>query len=112
MREIAPRGVSKADKVADTKMKPQDRAVIVYYDAETGVLKGCATFLSKLEPVIQQRVSVDLPFDSHDAITDEDARKIGGYVIMLIAGGEPELREKLQITTSEPMDWTPIKRPE
>jgi hypothetical protein len=93
-------------------MKKRSRAVIVYYDEDAGVLKAGTAFLADLMPSHGRMLSVDLPFDSDDVITDEDARKVGGLAIMQIAAAIPELREKLRITTAQPMDWTPVKRPD
>ncbi|SDR21599.1 hypothetical protein SAMN05445850_3344 [Paraburkholderia tuberum] len=44
-------------------------------------------------------------------VTDEDARKLGGMAILIQAIAHPELRERLKITTEQPMDWAPAKPP-
>lgn len=43
---------------------------------------------------------------STQPINDEDARKLGAMAILMQAGVHTELRDRLQITTAEPMVWT------
>ncbi|WP_244196206.1 hypothetical protein [Paraburkholderia susongensis] len=48
---------------------------------------------------------------SDQPITNEDARQLDGMMMLLQGYANPELRERLQITTAEQMNWTPMKPP-
>ena len=95
-------------------MDKQARATIIFYDDETEQIKLCTVFRKEVQAVIDREIArsggMTIPpgAEAHEAqpITDEDARKLGGLAILMQAGAHPELRERLQITTAEPVDWT------
>ncbi|KOE22386.1 hypothetical protein, partial [Burkholderia multivorans] len=67
---------------------------------------------SRSQGAIDRAVSHEIEPQEPDApIGDEHARVLGGMIFLILAAGYPELRSRLQITTKEPMDWTPPKPP-
>ncbi|OLL27977.1 hypothetical protein BTH42_30245 [Burkholderia sp. SRS-W-2-2016] len=97
-----------------TTPKPQ-RASIIFYDENTGQIKVCSVMRSKIQPLLDKALTMNVPPDSADhsdqPITDEDARQVGGLAILLQGYANPELRARLQIATAEPMDWAPVIPP-
>nr|WP_223965155.1 hypothetical protein [Burkholderia diffusa] len=97
-----------------TTAKPQ-RASIVFYDEDTGQLKVCNVLRSKIQTVLNSAMSMPVPPESSEhsdqPVTDEDARQLGGMLILLQGFANPELRDRLQISTDAPMNWTPMKPP-
>lgn len=95
-----------------TATKPQ-RASIVFYDKDTGQLKLCNVLRSKVQTVLNSAMSMPVPPESSEhsdqPITDEDARQLGGMLILLQGFVNPELRDRLQISTAAPVNWTPAK---
>lgn len=93
-----------------TAQKPQ-QASIVFYDEDTGQIKVCSVLRAKIQAVLDSAMSITVPPDTPDhsdqPFTDEDARQLGGMMILLQGYANPELRQRLQITTAAPMDWTP-----
>ncbi|RKP50409.1 hypothetical protein D7S89_04655 [Trinickia fusca] len=95
------------------------RATIVFYDEETEQVKMCTVFRREVQSVIDREIArsggMTIPPDAeaHDArpLTDEDARRLGGLVILMQAGAHPELRGRLQITTAEPVSWESTRPP-
>jgi hypothetical protein len=89
------------------------RAAIVFYDEETGEFKVCNVQRSKLQPFIDRAVVMPVPLDEHDAtITDEDARRLGGMLMLMQGHTNPELRDRFKITTEQPMSWEATQRPD
>ena len=90
-------------------------ASILYYDEDTQQLKICTVPRSRVQAIIDNASPMTIPPDapehSTSAITDEDARQLGSMAILIQAMAHLELRQRLQITTAEPMDWSPIKPP-
>ncbi|KVT46733.1 hypothetical protein [Burkholderia multivorans] len=93
-------------------MSLKDRAVVTYYDEETQTFKTCAVLRDRVQGAIDRAVSHEIePQEPDVPIGDEHARVLGGMIFLILAAGYPELRSRLQITTKEPMDWTPPKPP-
>lgn len=96
-------------------MKPikRQRASIVFYDEATGQIKICNVLRSKVQDLLDSSMSVAVPPEapehSEQPITNEDARQLGGMMILLQGYANPELRERLQITTAEQINWAPLK---
>ncbi|NML34855.1 hypothetical protein [Paraburkholderia antibiotica] len=92
-------------------MTKPPRASIVFYDEDTQQLKMCTVVRSRVQAVIDRATAVTIPPDapehSEKSLTDEDARKLGGMLMLLQGFSNPQLRERLQITTEAPMDWNP-----
>jgi len=89
------------------------RAAIVFYDEETQEFKVCNVQRSKVQPLIERATVMPVPIDEHDAtITDEDARRLGGMVMLMQGHANPELRDRFRITTERPMNWESPQRPE
>ncbi|SMG45151.1 hypothetical protein [Paraburkholderia susongensis] len=90
-------------------------AFIAFFDEHTGQVKFCVVprqfVQSAIDRVMTISVPPDAPEHSDTPFTDEDARKLGGIAVLTIAGANPELQERLQITTEAPMEWTPPERP-
>jgi hypothetical protein len=95
------------------------RATIIFYDEDTQQLKMCTVFRREVQAVIDREIArtggmtipPDAPEHSTQLIGDEDARKLGGMAILMQAGVHAELRERVQITTAEPINWTPARPP-
>ncbi|NIF53637.1 hypothetical protein F3J19_16290 [Burkholderia sp. Ax-1724] len=93
-------------------MGTKDRAVITFYDDATQTVKTCVVLRDRVQSAIDRAVAHTVePEDSGAPVTDEHARLLGGTSFLILAAGYPELRPRLQITTKEPMDWTPPKPP-
>ncbi|AIP70963.1 hypothetical protein [Burkholderia pseudomallei] len=100
-------------------MEKPSRATIVFYDEDSEQIRMCTVLRKEVQAVIDREMArsggMTIPPDAepNDArpITDEDARKLGGIAILMQAGAHPKLRERLQITTAEPVTWTPIRPP-
>ena len=69
----------------------------------------CTVLRSRVQAAIDRSTALTIPPDvpehSEKPLTDEDARKLGGMLMLMQGFSNPELRERLQITTDEPMDW-------
>lgn len=93
------------------------RATIIFYDEDSQQLKMCTVFRREIQVAIDREIArtggttipPDAPEHSTQPIGDEDARKLGSMAILMQAFAHPELRERLQITTAEPVNWTPMK---
>jgi hypothetical protein len=100
-------------------MSKPPRATIVFYDDETQQLRMCTVFRREVQGVIDRELArsggMTIPPDAQEhssqPIGDEDARKLGALAILMQAGVHDELRKRLQITTAEPVNWTPTKPP-
>ncbi|CAB3782075.1 hypothetical protein LMG28614_01362 [Paraburkholderia ultramafica] len=100
-------------------MAKPPRATIVFYDEETQQLKLCTVFRREVQVVIDRELArsggMTIPPDASEHSTqpigDEDARKLGAMAILMQAGVHEELRNRLHITTAEPIDWSPPPRP-
>ncbi|WP_321876022.1 hypothetical protein [Paraburkholderia bannensis] len=92
-------------------MSHQQTAFISFYDEHSGQVKFCVVPRQFVQAAIDRVMTISVPpgAPEHSDIpfTDEDARKLGGMAIMAIAGANPELRSRLQITTEAPVEWTP-----
>lgn len=96
-------------------MSQRQTAFISFYDEHSGQVKFCVVPRQFVQSAIDRVMTISVPPDApeHSDIpfTDEDARKLGGMAIMAIAGANPELQSRLQITTEVPMEWRPTKPP-
>ncbi|MGF6368519.1 hypothetical protein OKW40_001269 [Paraburkholderia sp. RAU6.4a] len=99
----------------DIEMTKPDRASVIFYDADTQQLKMCTVSRVHVQAAIDRALAITIPPDAPEnsmlPVTDEDARKLGGMAILIQAIAHPELRERLKITTEQPMDWAPAKPP-
>ncbi|SEJ99119.1 hypothetical protein [Paraburkholderia diazotrophica] len=87
-------------------------AMITFYDEETQTFKTCVTLRSRVQTAIDRAVVHTVePESQNEPITDEHARLLGAMAFLQFAAGNPELRSRLQTTTKEPMNWSPVKRP-
>jgi hypothetical protein len=100
-------------------MSKLPRATIVFYDEGTQQLRMCTVFRREVQTVIDREldrsggmtIPPDAPEHSSQPICDEDARKLGAMAILMQAVVHDDLRKRLQITTADPIDWTPAKPP-
>ncbi|MEX3810172.1 hypothetical protein AB3X96_07870 [Paraburkholderia sp. BR13439] len=94
-------------------MSKPPRATIIFYDEQTQQLKMCTVFRREVQTVIDREIArsggMTIPPGAEEygtePIGDEDARKLGAMAILMQAGVHVELRERLQITTAEPINW-------
>jgi len=90
-------------------------AFISFYDEDTQQVKFCVVPRQHVQASIDSAVTLtappDAPENSTEPITDEDARKLGGIAYLCHAREHVELRQRLQITTEQPVDWAPPKPP-
>ncbi|MGF6484818.1 hypothetical protein [Paraburkholderia sp. JPY419] len=94
-------------------MSKHPRATIIFYDEQTQQLKMCTVFRREVQTVIDREIArsggMTIPPGAEEygtePIGDEDARKLGAMAILMQAGVHVELRERLQITTAEPVNW-------
>ena len=94
-------------------MTKPPRATIVFYDEDCKEFKTCNVLRSKVQALIEHATVMPVPLEECDgAITDEDARRLGGMVMLMQGHTNPELRERFKITTERPMNWEPPQRPE
>ncbi|NML33413.1 hypothetical protein [Paraburkholderia antibiotica] len=96
-------------------MNKRESAFISFYDKETGQVKFCVVLRERVQAAIDRALTLTLPPDAPDhsqaPFTDEDARKLGAMALLAHGNAHPELRERLEITTEAPMDWTPVEPP-
>ncbi|MFD1558057.1 hypothetical protein ACFSHT_20910 [Paraburkholderia silviterrae] len=96
-------------------MSQRQTAFVSFYDEHSGQVKFCVVPRQFVQSAIDRVMTISVPPDApeHSDIpfTDEDARKLGGMAILAIAGANPELQARLQITTEVPMEWTPPEPP-
>jgi len=96
-------------------MSKREFAFISFYDEATQQVKFCVVPRAQIQASIDRALVLSAPPDAPerptDPITDEDARKLGGIAYMCHAREHVELRERLQITTEEPMNWSPTPPP-
>ncbi|WP_244829524.1 hypothetical protein [Caballeronia sp. TF1N1] len=101
-------------------MTKPSRASIVIYDEDAGQLKLFNVFRKDVQSIIERELArsggVTIPPTAiehgNEPITDEDARKLGCIAILMQASVHTDLRDRLAITTSEPVDWKPVQRPD
>ena len=94
-------------------MSKPPRAAIVFYDEDFREFKICNVLRSKVQALIDHATVMPVPLEEHDAaITDEDARRLGGMVMLMQGHTNPELRERFKFTTERPMNWESPQRPE
>jgi len=90
-------------------MTEQPRASILFYDEDTGQLKLCNVLRAQVQVAISGATTIPvpphLPEHSTGPITDEDARQLGGMMILLQGYAHPELRERFHIATERPISW-------
>ncbi|WP_233879034.1 hypothetical protein [Paraburkholderia flagellata] len=96
-------------------MSQRQTAFISFYDEHSGQVKFCVVPRQFVQSAIDRVMTISVPPDAPEhsdmAFTDEDARKLGGMAILAIAGANPDLQSRLQITTEVPMEWRPTKPP-
>jgi hypothetical protein len=93
-------------------MADNDKVFILYYDDERDTFRYSWLRRSAVEPFLDRAPVDALPSPAPGApITDEDARLLGGMAFMSMTGGRQSLRDRLEITTAAPMDWTPPAAP-
>ncbi|CAN7404364.1 hypothetical protein LJR230_002444 [Trinickia sp. LjRoot230] len=100
-------------------MEKPPRATIVFYDEDLEQIRTCTVFRKDVQAVLDREIArsggMTIPPGAqvHDAsaLTDEDARQLGGLAILTQAGAHPELRARLQITTAAPVSWEPVRPP-
>jgi hypothetical protein len=89
-------------------MAAYEPVCITYYDADTQTMRNCTVLRSHVQAAIDRASGISVPPDaeafSEAPIKDEDARKLGGMIYLILAASYPELRARLQITTDSPMD--------
>ncbi|WP_028225284.1 hypothetical protein [Paraburkholderia ferrariae] len=89
------------------------RAAIVFYDEDSQEFKICNVLRSKVQALIDNATVMPVPLEEHDAaITDEDARRLGGMVMLMQGHTNTGLRERFKITIERPMKWESPQRPE
>ncbi|WP_051888256.1 hypothetical protein [Caballeronia sordidicola] len=89
-------------------MAANDNVFITFYDDESDTFKYSWLRRSTVEPFLDRAPLDALPSPAAGApITNEDARLLGGMAFLSMVGRRQSLRERLQITTAAPMDWTP-----
>jgi hypothetical protein len=101
------------------EMSKPSCVTIISYDEDAQQLKMFTVLQREVQSVIDlenargggMTFPPDAEARSTAPLTDEDARKLGGMAMLLQAAAHPELRERLQITTAAPMDWSPVARP-
>lgn len=86
---------------------------IVIYDENIQTVKACVVPREEVQGAIERAMKHDLGLASPDEpITDEHARLLGGMAFLILASGYPEMRPRLQITTKQPVNWTPVLHPD
>ncbi|QIN60194.1 hypothetical protein SBC1_01690 [Caballeronia sp. SBC1] len=89
-------------------MAANDKVFITFYDDESDAFKYSWLRRSTVEPFLDRAPIDALPSPAPGApITNEDARLLGGMAFMSLVGGRQSLRDRLEIVTATPMDWTP-----
>lgn len=100
-------------------MSKLPRATIVFYDEDVQQLKMCTVFRREVQTVIDREMArsggMTIPPDAHEhspePIGDEDARKLGAMAILMQAAVHAELRDRLRLTSGEPVNWGEHKPP-
>ncbi|WP_250450118.1 hypothetical protein [Caballeronia sp. ATUFL_M2_KS44] len=100
-------------------MNGQPQASIVFYDEETKQLKFITVHRREVQAVIDREVArsggMTIPPTAEDGsnepLTDEDARRLGGMVMLMQAYDYPEFRARLKLTMAERVNWNPAGRP-
>jgi hypothetical protein len=93
-------------------MRKPARAFITFYDEQTQTLKVCTVPKASIQSSIDRALVLDVaPERPDEKVTDEHARQLGGLAIHMLAAAIPELQARIQITTKEPIDWSPIPEP-
>ncbi|WP_238295265.1 hypothetical protein [Caballeronia novacaledonica] len=91
-------------------------AFVSFYDSDTGQVRFCIVPRSRVQAAIDNALVMNIPpsapDDSREPFTDEDARKLGGMVLLCHGKQHPELRERLQFVGAESVSWTSADRPE
>jgi hypothetical protein len=97
-------------------MSESQRADVVFYDEETQQIKVCAVSRVLVQSVIDRAMAFTIPHDAEDysecLLTDEDARELGGMLMLMQGFVNPELRERLCITTKASIEWNSSVRPD
>jgi hypothetical protein len=94
-------------------MSKQEKAFVTFYDQQTNTLKVCSVAKASIQASIDRALVLSVaPEQPDENVTDEHARQLGGLAIHILAAGIPELQARIRITTQEPVDWTPIPKPE
>jgi hypothetical protein len=96
-------------------MTQRQTAVISFFDEHTGQVKFCVVPRQFVQAAIDRVMAISVPPDAPEhtdaPFTDEDARKLGGMVVLSLAAANPDFRSRLRITTEAPMNWTQPKPP-
>lgn len=85
-----------------------DKAFIAFYDDVSDTFQCSWLRFSTVQPFLDRAPVDALPTPAPGApITNEDARLLGSMAFLSLVGRRQSLRERLEITTATPMDWTP-----
>ncbi|SAL16768.1 hypothetical protein AWB71_00665 [Caballeronia peredens] len=92
------------------------RAAIFFYDEHSQQFKICNVQRSQVQGLIDRAMPMPVPLEGQNtpnaAITDEDARRLGGMLMLMQGGTNPDLRERFKFATERPMNWESTKRPD
>lgn len=105
--------------VENIEMSKPSRVTIIFYDEDAQQPKMCTVLQREVQSIIDREnargrgMTFPPGAEAHSTapLTDEDARRLGGMAMLLQAAAHPELRERLQITTAAPMNWSLVTRP-
>ncbi|WP_134042228.1 hypothetical protein [Paraburkholderia caballeronis] len=100
-------------------MTKPPRATIIFYDEDTEQWRMCTVFRREVQAIIDREIArsggMTIPPDAPDhgslPIGDDDARQLGAMAIFMQAGVHTELRNRLRMTTAEPISWIRPDRP-
>jgi hypothetical protein len=96
-------------------MTKTPRATIVFYNEDTQQVQLCTVSRSQVQLAIDRAGAITIPPHAEETpdalITDEDARALGAIAILIQAKTHPELRERIQLTTGETINWGEHKPP-
>jgi hypothetical protein len=97
-------------------MTKRPRATVIFYNEDLQQLQLCTVYRDEIQGAIERQLTrgsaMNVPLGSDDCtapITDDTLRQIGGMAVLNQASVHPELRDRLQITTEAPLNWTPTK---
>jgi hypothetical protein len=95
-------------------MTKPPRAAIFFYDEDSQEFKVCNVQRSQVQGLIDRAMAMPVLLEEQDtpnaAITDEDARRLGGMLMLMQGTTNPDLRERFKFATERPMDWESTKR--
>lgn len=97
-------------------MNKPPRAAIFFYDEDAQEFKVCNVRRAEVQALIDRGTVMPVLLEGHDdsntAITDEDARRLGGMLMLMQGNTNPDLRQRFKITTARPMNWEAPTHPE